>query len=52
MLPAEYVPHPLLGNYVGFIDAHIRPDWILIYELIEAEQVVLLHWTGTHADLF
>lgn len=51
-LPAEYLPHPLRGNYVGCIDAHIRPDWVLIYEMIEAERVIVLHRTGTHADLF
>ena len=30
-LPAEYGPHPLRGEYAGYIDAHIESDWVLIY---------------------
>lgn len=51
-LPEHYGPHPLRGNYVGCIDAHIRPDWILVYEVLADEKAVVLHRTGTHADLF
>ncbi|PLX41762.1 MAG: type II toxin-antitoxin system mRNA interferase toxin, RelE/StbE family [Hyphomicrobiales bacterium] len=46
-----YKPHPLRGDYVNCIDAHIAPDWILIYELVD-EGVIVLRRTGTHSDLF
>lgn len=52
MLPAEYKPHPLRGDFVGCIDAHIQPDWVLIYEVIEEEKMIVLHRTGRHQDVF
>jgi mRNA interferase YafQ len=51
-LPPHYKPHPLGGDYKGCMDAHIKPDWVLIYEVIEEEKVVVLHRTGTHQDVF
>ena len=42
--------HPLYGNYAGFRDCHIEPDWILIYRT-DQEKAYFAH-TGTHADLF
>lgn len=35
-LDERYKNHPLKGNYKGFYDCHIKPDWILIY-CIEGE---------------
>ena len=49
-LPKACRPHKLVGDYVNLWECHIAPDWLLIYELPEG--VVLLHRTGTHADLF
>lgn len=46
-----YKPHPLRGDYVNCIDAHIAPDWVLIYEVLK-ENVIVLRRTGTHSDLF
>lgn len=31
-LPANYLDHPLKGSWKGFRDAHIEPDWLLIYK--------------------
>lgn len=28
-LPAKYKPHQLKGNYKGFWECHIQPDWLL-----------------------
>jgi mRNA interferase YafQ len=51
-LPAKFHDHPLVGNYTGFRECHIRPDWLLIYT-IHAERLVLTCMrTGTHSDLF
>lgn len=42
--------HPLKGEWRGYWECHIAPDWLLIYRVTEEE--VLLARTGTHADLF
>jgi len=49
-LPAHYRDHPLKGSWAGFRDAHIEPDWLLIY-CIEGVELQLAR-TGTHSDIF
>jgi mRNA interferase YafQ len=49
-LPPEYKDHPLKGQLRSFRDAHIEPDWLLIYT-IEGEGV-RFERTGRHTDLF
>jgi len=49
-LPRKYKDHPLKGNYVGFRDCHIEPDWLLIYRVSKSS--LFLSSTGTHSDLF
>ena len=51
-LPAKYKNHPLKGEYAGFFDCHIQPDWVLIYKIKKEKLVLLLLDTGTHSDLF
>lgn len=51
-LPEEYHDHKLMGNYSGFRECHIEPDWLLIYAVYENELVLVLSRTGTHSDLF
>ena len=48
----NYKPHLLSGNYVGFWECHIQPDWLLIWYLDNNENVITLTRTGTHSDLF
>jgi mRNA interferase YafQ len=50
-LAARNRPHRLSGEWKGFWECHIEPDWLLIYDL-DDPQVVALHRTGTHSDLF
>ncbi len=51
-LESEYRDHALHGNWEGFRECHIQPDWLLIY-LIENDILTLtLTDTGTHADIF
>ena len=49
-LPAHYVDHLLKGDWASYRDAHIEPDWLLIYR-VTGEELHLAR-TGTHADLF
>jgi mRNA interferase YafQ len=49
-LPHARRDHPLKGEWKGWRECHIEPDWLLIYKATEVE--VLLARTGTHADLF
>ncbi|MBE6401601.1 MAG: type II toxin-antitoxin system YafQ family toxin [Verrucomicrobia bacterium] len=49
-LPEKFHDHALAGNWRGFRECHIRPDWLLIYKA-EAG-TLLLYRTGTHSDLF
>lgn len=49
-LPAAYGDHPLKGDWKGFRDLHIEPDWLLVYRIAGGE--LRLARTGAHADLF
>ncbi|MBK9329068.1 MAG: type II toxin-antitoxin system YafQ family toxin [Sphingobacteriales bacterium] len=51
-LPANYKPHKLTGNYKGFWECHIRPDWLLIWLQNDTKKEITLTNTGTHSDLF
>lgn len=51
-LPAKYKDHNLSGNYAGYKECHITPDWLLIYTLSENDLILYLTRTGTHSDLF
>lgn len=49
-LPPKFRDHKLVGNYTGFRDCHIEPDWLLVYKI--EEEVLYLTCLGAHADLF
>lgn len=51
-LDKKHRDHLLTGDYGGFRECHITPDWLLIYQYQEDELVLLLTRTGTHSDLF
>jgi mRNA interferase YafQ len=51
-LPKQYKDHPLAGDYSGFRDCHIEPDWVMIYRIENSQLQLVLARTGTHADLF
>ena len=53
-LPAKYHPHKLVGDYQGFWECHIQPDWLLIYKKGEDGSLCFLELvrTGSHSDLF
>ena len=49
-LPPVYQDHPLKGEWVGYRDFHVEPDWVVIYRVVG--NVLVLERTGTHSDLF
>ena len=50
ILPKKNLDHDLSGDYTGYRECHISPDWLLIYRQVDNE--LLLYRTGTHSDLF
>ena len=51
-LDDKYRNHQLHGNYEGFYECHIQPDWLLIYAINNDELILTTSRTGTHSDLF
>ncbi len=49
-LEPRHRDHPLKGDWVGYRDLHIEPDWLLLYRVTETE--LMLARMGTHSDLF
>lgn len=50
-LSEKHKDHELKGEFVGFRECHIQPDWLLIYRIINKTCVLYLLDTGTHVDL-
>lgn len=51
-LEERHRDHALTGNYIGFRECHIRPDWLLIYAIDKGNLILAASRTGTHSDLF
>ncbi len=51
-LPTKNKDHALAGNWSGYRECHILPDWLLVYRLEDNILVLTLTRTGTHSDLF
>ena len=49
-LEPKYKDHALIGNWKGFRDCHLEPDWFLIYKA--TEEILILERTGSHSELF
>lgn len=52
LLGVRYQDHGLIGNYSGFRECHILPDWLLIYAVDKGKLILTASRTGTHSDLF
>ncbi len=39
VLPRENKDDPLTGNYMGTRECHIQPDWLLVYEISEKNEI-------------
>jgi mRNA interferase YafQ len=51
-LPRKYKTHILSGSFSGYLECHIKPDWLLILRQNDKTKVIELARTGTHSDLF
>ena len=51
-LAQKYKDHALIGNYKGYRECHVTPDWLLIYRVDNNELILTLTHTGSHSDLF
>ena len=50
-VPAEYLPHPLKGQYKNCMECHIEDDFLLIWKDPE-QNVIRLVRLGSHSKLF
>lgn len=50
-LPEKNKDHALSGNWKGYRECHILPDWLLVYEIVEDRLILSLTATGSHSDL-
>lgn len=50
-LDQKYKDHNLTGNWKGYRECHILPDWLLVYKIEDNRLVLVLSRTGTHSDL-
>lgn len=51
-LAERYRDHDLTGNFAGFRECHIKPDWLLVYRVDGDDLILFLSRTGSHAKLF
>ena len=51
-LDPKYSDHPLSGNWKGYRECHVQPDWLLVYKLHNDTLILTLTRTGTHSDIF
>ena len=51
-LESKYKDHALSGNYRGFRECHVRPDWLFVYAIHKDKLILIASRTGTHSDLF
>jgi mRNA interferase YafQ len=49
-LDPRHKDHALSGEWKGWRDCHIEPDWVLIYRNDDVS--LMLGRTGSHSDLF
>ncbi|MDR0300587.1 MAG: type II toxin-antitoxin system YafQ family toxin [Streptococcaceae bacterium] len=51
-LPEKHRDHALTGNWKGFRECHITPDWLLVYRKTDAgELLLILSRITSHSEL-
>jgi mRNA interferase YafQ len=51
-LDEKFNDHALSGNFKGYRECHLKPDWLLIYRVDADSRIIYFLRTGTHSDLF
>ena len=51
-LSEKHRDHALVGDYIGFRECHVTPDWLLVYAIDKGQLILTASRTGSHADLF
>lgn len=51
-LHTKHHQHLLQGYKTIIFECHIKPDWLLLWQQIDNELILILLDTGTHSDLF
>ena len=51
-LDPKFKDHPLSGDWKGYRECHVQPDWLLVYKLFNDTLILTLTRTGTHSDIF
>ena len=50
-LEPKHFDHALTGNFKGFRECHIMPDWLLMYKVEKDKLILTVLRTGSHSDL-
>lgn len=51
-LPEAYRDHALSGNWKGYRECHVTPDWLLVYRKNDdGELLLILARVASHSDL-
>lgn len=48
----KHQDHILFGEWVGYRECHISPDWLLIYKIERQLKLLRLAKIGSHSELF
>ena len=51
-LDEKYKDHKLVGNYLGCIECHVKPDVLLIYRVLQDILELALLRVASHSELF
>lgn len=51
-LDPKYRDHAMTGDFIGYRECHIEPDWLLVYKVEQDALLLTLTRTGAHSDLF
>ena len=51
-LPEKFCDHALTGNWLGYRECHVNPDWLLIYKKNKKGELTLtLFRLASHSEL-
>ena len=51
-LSEKHRDHALVGDYIGFRECHVAPDWLLVYAIDKGQLILTASRTGSHSELF